>query len=104
MNLMDVVKKKAKAKKRTIVLTDDHDTAIEAAKLAEKEGLAKVIIVSEKKVKGVETINPKAYKDSEKFAQALYELRKNKGLTIEEARKLVKDQVYFGLMILRNLR
>jgi phosphate acetyltransferase len=102
IDIIKVAKEKAKKKLRTIILTDDHETAVDGAKLAEKEKLAKVIIVSEKKIKGVQTINPKTYTDSDKLAEELYESRKHKGMSLEEAKKLAKDQVYFGLLMLKT--
>ena len=52
-------------------------------------------------ISGIEIINPEKSKNTEKYAQELYELRKNKGLTQEEAKKLVLNPVYYGMMMLK---
>lgn len=46
-------------------------------------------------------INPRKAGDLEDFAQALAELRKRKGLTLEEAREKVKDPLYYGCMMIK---
>ncbi|MBO4871604.1 MAG: phosphate acetyltransferase [Muribaculaceae bacterium] len=47
-------------------------------------------------------INPADGKAIEKYAQLFYELRKNKGITIEEARKKAQDPLYLGCLIIKN--
>jgi len=49
---------------------------------------------------GLPIIDPK--KESGKYAQALYELRKEKGMTLEQATALLEDSVWFGTMMLKN--
>ena len=47
-------------------------------------------------------INPADGEAIEKYAQLFYELRKNKGVTIEEARKKAQDPLYLGCLIIKN--
>ena len=62
--------------------------------LAEKNGLTHI---------GEATlIDPENYERSEELAQQLYELRKKKGMTIEQARELVKNPLYLGCMIIKT--
>nr|WP_139265255.1 phosphate acetyltransferase [Bacteroides ihuae] len=47
-------------------------------------------------------IDPENHPKKEEYAQLLFELRKKKGMTIEEARKLVLDPLYLGCLIVKN--
>ena len=47
-------------------------------------------------------INPADSQAIEPYAQLFYELRKNKGITIEEARKKAQDPLYLGCLIIKN--
>jgi phosphate acetyltransferase len=47
-------------------------------------------------------IDPATSEKTETYAQLLFELRKKKGMTIEEARKKVLDPLYFGCLIIKN--
>jgi phosphate acetyltransferase len=47
-------------------------------------------------------IDPEHYEKSEEMAQLLCELRKKKGMTIEQARELVKNPLYLGCMIIKT--
>ena len=46
-------------------------------------------------------IDPKNSDKSEEYAKALYELRKEKGMTEEQARELVQDEVHYGMMMIK---
>ena len=47
-------------------------------------------------------IDPANHPKMEEYAQLLCELRKKKGMTIEEARKLVLDPLYLGCLMIKN--
>ena len=47
-------------------------------------------------------IDPQNSEKSEEYAQMLFELRKKKGMTLEEARKKVTDPLYYGCMIIKS--
>lgn len=51
-------------------------------------------------VEGVEWLDPLTHKDRFAFCRALFERRKAKGLTEDQARRLVEDPLYFGVMAL----
>ncbi len=50
----------------------------------------------------VEIIDIETSKDSEKYAEIFYELRKAKGMTKEEAQKTLKNPLYYGAMMLKE--
>ena len=48
-----------------------------------------------------EIVEPSKSEKYEEYANAFYELRKNKGMTEEEAKKLVQDPVYYGVLMVK---
>ncbi len=110
---IDSVKAKAKADIKTIVLPEGEELrTIKAAAIVKAEGYAKNIllgnpdkikkIAAEEKldIDGVEIIDPS--EGNEEFAELFAELRKKKGVTIEEARETVKDSLYYGVMMVKT--
>lgn len=74
-----------------------------------KKNLAKIIVFGkpkdfgeEFKTQNCQIIDIAKFKNLDEFATQLYELRKNKGLTLIEAQKLVKEPTYFAMMLLKN--
>ncbi len=113
MGFIDVIKKRAGENKKTIVLPESFDKrTVEAASKIIKEGFANVVLVGdEAKIRevapewnldGVEFINPETFDKFDEYVAALVELRKNKGMTEEEATKLLKEsELYFGVMLVK---
>ena len=114
MSFINQIKERAKKEIKTILLPEATDIRIlKATQIVKKEQYANVILVgdTEKVTKmaqennidlsGIQIINPEKSENTEKYAKELYELRKNKGLTQEEAKKLVLNPVYFGMMMLK---
>ena len=114
MSFINQIKERAKKDIKTIILPEATDIRIlKATQIVKKEQYANVILVgdTEKVTKiaqennidlsGIQIINPEKSENTEKYAKELYELRKNKGLTQEEAKKLVLNPVYFGMMMLK---
>lgn len=108
------VVEQAKKHIKTIVLPEGGDErTIPAAIDILKLGFAKLVILGdvpamEKQLKAagvdlknVQLLNPKTDPRLETFAQTLYELRKNKGLTADQARQLAADEIYFGTLMLK---
>ena len=114
--LFTFIRKKAKEKLRTVVICEGWDERVlkATAKLL-KEKLCRIILLGDEKIikekmktAGVkfdaEIINPKTAKQKKDLAHALYERRKSKGMTPEEANKLIEDVNYFGAtMVLKGL-
>ncbi len=112
MTLLESLKEKAKKNPRRIVLAEGEEPrTVKAATIITQEKLAKVVLIGNRarieavaKEQGVDvtaipSIDPETSPSFEEFAQTYYELRKAKGMTIEEARKLMKDTVYYGTMM-----
>ena len=114
MSFIDQIKERARAEIKTIVLPEATDVRIlEAAQIVKNEGYAKVILIGdEEKVKEIakdkgidigetKIVNPLRSEKTEEYAKTLYELRKAKGMTEEQAHQLVLDPVYFGMMMVK---
>ena len=114
MSFIDQIKQRAKNEIKTIVLPEATDVRIlEATEIILKEKYAKVILIGEEnkvrkiaKEKEIELgdttiIDPTKSDKTSEYANALYELRKAKGMTEEQAKKLVLDPVYFGMMMVK---
>ncbi len=103
---------RAKADKKTIVLPEGHDDRVlAAAQEVLKQGIANLIILGDAEainakdydLSGATIINPADSDKTEEFAALLYDLRKKKGMTEEEAHKLVTtDHNYFAVLMLKT--
>lgn len=115
MSFIEDVKKRAKKNIKTIILPEAEDKRVlEAAEKVTKEGFAKIILLgSEERIKedekkyhldlgGVEIIDPKLSSKKQEYSQMLYELRRAKGMTQEEAKELISNPAYFGMMMLKD--
>jgi len=114
MGLIEALKSKAKEVKKTVVLPEgDEQRTVKAASIIIEEGLADVVLVgNEDKIRSVAAdqnadisdvriINPEKSEKLKAYADAFYELRKHKGVTKEKALKIMKDQVYYGTMMVQ---
>lgn len=108
------LKAKAKANLKTIVLAEGEEIrSIKAAEIALKEAYAKIILVGDSDkintiakaegvdISGAEIINPETSDKLQAYADTFYELRKNKGVTPEQALETVKNALYFGVMMVK---
>ena len=114
MDFIENIKMRAKENLKTIVLPEASDIrTITAATEALKEGYAKIILLGDEEkihemassngldISKAEIINPKKSDKRETYSKELYELRKAKGLSLGDAEKLVQDEVYFGMMMVK---
>ena len=114
MSMIEKVYEKARRDVKCIVLPegDEKRTLLAAVKLRD-EGLAKPILLGNAEairaaaeaagadIRGIETADPAASPKSEAYADALYELRKAKGLTREKAAALAADVMYYGILMVK---
>lgn len=114
MSFIEEVKQRAKNELKTIILPEATDIRVlKATETVLKEGFAKIILIgneseilSKAKENGINVeaatiIDPLTSSKKEQYANTLYELRKNKGMTLEEAEKLIQDSVYYGMTMLK---
>ncbi len=112
MALLDEIKSKAASLKKTIVLCEGEDRrVVEAAAQITKEGIAKIVLIGNeeeaKKVApdvdltGITLIDPLTSEKTAEYAKILYEARKAKGMTEEQAAVQAKDRTMFGALMLK---
>lgn len=107
MNLINDIKLRAKNNIKKIVLPESMDErVIEAAIKVTKERIAKIILIGDESnlinydLSDIEVINPHSFYLREDLINKLYELRKDKGLSLDEARDLLmNDYMYFACML-----
>ena len=97
--LIDRIKEEIKGTKKKIILTETDDRVLEAASYVLSEDLVDIVYIGEKTDKypnldKCEWINPKDI-DLTYYINKLYELRKDKGLTIEEATNLINNNYMY---------
>lgn len=115
MSFIDELKNKAKQDIKTIILTESEDKRVlKAAQKVKEEGFANIILIGNEDeanklakennidISGIQIINPETSEKFEEYANAFYELRKAKGMTIEKARETLKDNMYFGTMMVKQ--
>lgn len=116
MSLIDKIVARAQANKQRIVLPESlEERTLTAADQALADDLAEIILIGNvdeimalaeklglKHIGQATIIDPATSEKTETYAQLLFELRKKKGMTIEEARKKVLDPLYFGCLIIKN--
>lgn len=110
-SFIDTLIDRAKADKKTIVLPEGNDERIlEAAQEALAQGIANIIILGDAdeiaakgyNLEGATIIDPATSDKQEEFTELLYELRKAKGMTPEEAKELVKDPIHFAVLMVKS--
>ena len=115
MSFIDDIKNRAKKSIKTIILTESEDVRVlEAASKVTKEGFAKVILIGNQDetnklasdnnidIAGIQIIDPVTSNKYDEYVERFYELRKAKGITIEDAKKIIKDNMYFGTMMVKS--
>ena len=116
MNLLDQIFERAKNNLQRIVLPEGTEIrTLKAADIILKEKAAKLILIGDETeieklaaennlthLHEATIVNPEKDANMETYANLLFEIRKNKGMTIEEARKLAKDPLYLGCLMIKN--
>ncbi len=104
------IKDKASSLKKRIIFPEGEDDRIlEACKIIKQENIAEPVLVGDyEKIKwrigelGYETEIRDPNKEDNELAQLLFEIRKHKGITLEQAKELVKDASYFSTLLLQK--
>jgi len=113
MKLSQLIREKAKKNPKIIVLPEGEEPRmIKAAKTIINEGFASLILLGrEESIKSkarelgidlpnkIKIINPKDSEKLKKYAESYYQIRKNKGVSSDEAYKLLENPLYFGALM-----
>jgi phosphate acetyltransferase len=106
---------RARSDRKRIVLPEGEDDRIlKAAGRLLRRGVADLTILGEEpqvrsraaelgvNLSAAAVLNPRTSELCDKFAEQYAELRKNKGITVEQAREIIHDVSYFGTMLVHN--
>ncbi|MGM9705236.1 MAG: phosphate acetyltransferase [Prevotella sp.] len=116
MDLLQKIVAQAKSNKQRIVLPEaTEERTLKAADRVLADGIADIILIGNPEeitslanqwgltnIGKATVIDPENNPDSEMYAEKLAELRKKKGLTLEQARELVRNPLYLGCMIIKT--
>lgn len=116
MTFIDTMKEKARKDIKNIVLPEADDVRVlKATEMVLNEGFANIILIGDTdeiknlakendiNIDGVQIINPLTSTKLRKYSDDLYELRKAKGMTIEQAQELLKtNSRYFATMMVKS--
>ena len=113
MKLSQLIREKAKKNPKIIVLPEGEEPRmIKAAETIINEGFASLILLGrEENIKSkarelginlsnkIKIINPKDSKRLKEYAESYYQIRKNKGVSLDEAYQLLENPLYFGALM-----
>ena len=115
MQVIERIKDKVRKDIKRIVLPEGEDArTVEAAAIIKKEGLAEPILLGDPEIirklaeernvdlDGIFIEDPMTSDKAEEYADMLYEIRKAKGLTKEQAGELISKVMYFGIMMVKE--
>lgn len=113
LNFLESIKARAKSSKQTIILPEAYDRrTVEATETILREEIADVILVGNEEkinetakgldISGAKVIDPENYDGFEEFVETVVELRKNKGVDKEKATALLKDPLFFGVVMVKK--
>jgi len=116
MALLDSIRENARKLNKRIVLPEAwEERTLKAADIVLAEKIAQITLIgdenqiyTEAKKHGLTNIekativNPATYHRMNEFAEMLYEIRKNKGMTSDEAKRLIADPLYLGVMLIKT--
>jgi phosphate acetyltransferase len=114
-NILEIINQKAAGLNKTIVLPESHDERVlQAAESIIKKKIASVVTLgNEDKINadakklgvdltGVKIIDPLKSDKLEEFTKTFYEMRKKKGISLEDAKKTIERDLFFGAMMVRE--
>ena len=116
MELLEQIRANAqKANKRIVLPEGEEERTLKAADIILKEGYAQLVLIGNKAVienkaaewnlqyiGKAEIVDPKEHAKKTQYAELLCEIRKSKGMTMEEALRLVEDPLYLGTLMIKN--
>jgi len=116
MKLIDDIKEKARRLNKRIVLPESNEErTLKAADRVIEEGLAKIVLIRNreeilqmagdlglKNIGKAEIIDPVNNKMKDFYVDMMVDIRKHKGLTREEANKLIEDPLYLSVLMIKN--
>ena len=116
MAFIDEIKNRAKKDIKKIVLPESYDDrTLKATSEVLKQKFAEIILIGNRSkilerakelsldnIEEAEIVDPNNSENYNEFVEQFYELRKHKGMTIEKAKEFMLDNIYFGMMMVKQ--
>ena len=116
MDLLNTIMARAKADLKRIVLPEGTEIrTLKAADIILKEKAAKLILIGNKaeilelakannltNIEQATIVDPDKHDKSGEYAQLLFDIRKSKGMTLEQATELSKNPLYLGCLMIKS--
>lgn len=115
--ILEKIRRRAAADRQHIILPEGEDArTLAAAEICTREGIADITVLGNEdrirtlaaetgaNLNGIRLIDHRKSDDRERLARLYHELRRAKGVTLEEAEQAVKDPLYFGNLLVREGR
>ena len=116
MAFINEIKNRAKQDIKKIVLPEsDDDRTLKATSEVLKQKFAEIILIGNRSkilerakelsldnIEEAEIVDPNNSENYNEFVEQFYELRKHKGMTIEKAKEFMLDNIYFGMMMVKQ--
>jgi len=115
MDIISELRKKAKEKRKRVVLPEgEEERIVKAAKIIIEEEIAFVTLLGEERkieklasenglvLNKVKVKNPEKSSEFDKYVQEYFKLREKKGITFDRAKKMMRNPLYYGAMMVRK--
>ena len=113
MGFIEVMFDKARCDKKTIVLPESYEPrTIEACARIMQQGIADIVLIGDREkiqavspqwdISGARVVDPATSPNYENYVQSFYEMRKAKGMTLENARDTMLNPLFYGVMMVRQ--
>ena len=115
MGMIEKARERAGSDRKRIVFPEgDEQRTIRAAEILQREGLAYPVLIGEPAaiqreaeaadadISGIMIVDPSDSPKAEEYAETLFEIRKAKGMSMEEASGLIRDPMYYGIMMVKT--
>lgn len=108
MNFIESIKERARNNKKKIILPETMDKrVVKAAEIIRNENIADIILIGKPCIDidltGIDVIDPNTSELTNDLINKLYELRKEKGMTLEQAKELLlNDYMYYACMLVKE--
>ncbi len=113
MGFIEGIKARAKADRKTIVLPESEDPrVVEAAARILAEEIAQVVLIGDREriqalaahhdLSGARFVDPAQSPDFEAYAQTLFDMRRAKGMTLDQARETMQHPLYYAVMMVHK--
>jgi phosphate acetyltransferase len=116
MDLIQQIKEKAKKLNKTVVLPESfEERTLKAADILVSEGISQVKLIGQadaihkeatrlglKNIDKCQFVDPSKHEKKDLYIKLLYDLRKSKGMTMDEAARLVENPLYLATLMIKN--